>query len=390
MSRPEAVPVALHERLLRHARLTLRAHELTRGTPQFLILFINSICNLKCDHCFYWQQLNQPTDLKFDELVALSEDLDPFDHLYLSGGEPFLRKEFAEICLQFVERNGVRHIYVPTNGFYLDRTVTALRKILEHPELRLFACELSLDGMPEFHNRFRGDDRSFQKAMETYDALAELQREDPRLRIHAISTVTDTNADEIRRLTTYLFERCPQMDHHNLALLRGERKDPALREPELRAFRELYDYARGIWAAREEGRFGSSVDPMLTWAKLRTAREQRMVVPCRAGILSGVVNANGDVALCEATEFHPPIGNLRSASFREIWSSEEAEAQREKIRCRSCHCTNEVFLWPSIVFQPLELGRAFVGARSWRQPQPVPAGERSKVRLGPDRLPVEE
>jgi AdoMet-dependent heme synthase len=390
MAGSEAVSVALGERLVRHARLSLRAHALTQGTPQLLILFINSICNLKCDHCFYWRHLNQPDDLTLAELVALSEELDPFDHLYLSGGEPFLRKEFAEVCLQFIERNRVRYIYVPTNAFYRERTVAALRKILEHPELRLFACELSLDGMPEFHNRFRGDDRSFEKAMETYDALAELQRADARLRIHAISTVTDTNAEEIRRLTTYLYDRCPRMDHHNLALLRGERKDPKLREPELAAFSDLFGYARGLWSDRERGRFGGSVDPMLTWAKLKTAREQRMVVPCRAGLLSGVVYANGDVALCETTAFHPPVGNLRSSSFREIWSSEAAEAQRRRIGCRSCHCTNEVFLWPSIVYQPWQLGRAMVGARAWRRPSPLPAGHRVEVKIGPDLLPVEE
>jgi len=128
---------------------------------------------------------------------------------------------------------------------------------------------------------------------------------------------------------------------------------------------------------------------MLTWAKLRTAREERMVVPCRAGNLSGVVYANGDVAICETTEFHPPVGNLRQGTFREIWFSETAEEQRRRVRCRACHCTNEVFLWPSIVYQPVQLGRALVGARPWRRPASLPASERVQVRIGSDRLPVE-
>ena len=64
-------------------------------SPPFLILFINSLCNMKCEHCFYWQQLNQRDDLTFEEIVALSEELGPIENLNLSGGEPFLRKEFA-------------------------------------------------------------------------------------------------------------------------------------------------------------------------------------------------------------------------------------------------------------------------------------------------------
>ncbi len=87
--------------------------------------------------------------------------------------------------------------------------------------------------MAEFHDTFRVAPGSFAKAMATYDALAELQRKDPRLRIHSISTATDVNVDEIRQLTTYLYERCPQMDHHNLAIIRGDRKNPALKTPDL-------------------------------------------------------------------------------------------------------------------------------------------------------------
>ncbi len=367
-------------RAVRHARLSLQAKGLPRRTPPFLIFFINSICNLKCEHCFYWQHLNKRDDLSLEEIVRLSRDLDPFENLNLSGGEPFMRKEFAEICLQFVEHNKVRQIYVPTNGYYTEKTIAALEKLLEHPDLQLFACEISLDGMPEFHNEFRGNPRSFEKAMETYDALAELQKRDPRLRIHSIATVTDTNVEEIRQLTTFLHERCPSMDHHNIALIRGDRKNASLQGPALVAYEELYRYARRLWADREEGRFGASVDPMLTWAKVRTARERRMVVPCKAGLLSGVVNANGDVALCETEHTHPPVGNLREKSFREIWFSPEADAQRAAIRRRECHCTNEVFLWPSLTFQPTWLARAAAGARLWDRPAPLAPEERVPLR----------
>ena len=208
------------------------------------------------------------------------------------------------------------------------------------------------------------------------------------MRIHSISTVVDGNVDEIRRLTTYLYERCPRMDHHNIAIIRGDRKDASLQGPALDAYRELYRYTRRLWADREEGRFGAIVDPMLTWAKLRTAEERRMVIPCKAGVLSGVVYANGDVAVCETAASYQPIGNLRQKSFREIWFSPEADAQRNAIRCKECHCTNEVFLWPSLTFQPLQLVRAMAGSRVWEKPDSLPEEEREKVALGPDLLPL--
>ncbi len=351
-------------------RLTLEAgRKEPRRTPPFLILFINSICNLTCEHCFYWRNLNRRDDLTFAEMQALSRELDTVENLNLSGGEPFLRPDFADVCRLFIEGNGTCQIYVPTNGYFTDRTVAAVRGVLESPLPWFFVCELSLDGTAAYHDRFRGSDKSFAKAMETYDALAELQASDPRLRIHAISTVTAENLDEVRRLSHFLYDRCPRMDHHNLALIRGDRKNPSLQGPMLDAYCRLADQMRARWAPREEGRFGGIVDPMLHWAKVETARERRQVVPCRAGWLSGVVYSNGDVSLCET---HPPLGNLRDRSFRDLWFSDEATRLRASIAARECHCTNEIFLWPSITFQPAQLVRAVAIARPWKKPKPEP------------------
>ena len=365
------------ERLTRHARLTWNNLAFPDvPTPPLLILFINSICNLTCEHCFYWRNLNRRDDLKLEEILALARDLGRVENLNLSGGEPFLRPEFAEICRFFITNNQVRQIYVPTNGYFTERTLNALKSIFEEKVLEMFVCELSMDGMPEYHNKFRGNPKSFEKLLETYDALAELQKSEPRLRIHAISTATSENMDEIKRLTTYLYDRCPQIDHHNLAMIRGDRKNPALHGPNLVAYESLATYTQRLWAPREETRYGSMVDPMLHWAKVKTAAEQRQVVPCRAGVLSGVVYANGDVSVCEN---HPPLGNLRQNTFKQIWYSDQARDLRRRIRNKECWCTNEIFLWSSINFQPVQLAKAMIGAKVWEKPEPLPEAERVQL-----------
>lgn len=379
------------ERLTKHARLNWQNLAVPDvPSPPFLILFINSICNMKCEHCFYWQQLNQPDDLSLDEIVALSENLGPIENLNLSGGEPFLRKEFATICRQFIQRNDVKEIYVPTNGYFTDRTIEALRQVLKESSLRLFGVELSLDGMPAFHDEFRKSKNSFKKAMETYDALVELQNEDPRLQIHAISTATATNMKEIRQLTTYLYDRCPRMMHHNLAIIRGDRKNPTLQGPALQEYQDLYEYIRRLWSQREERRYGSMVEPMLQYAKLEAAKSEKQFVPCRAGVLSAVVHANGDVGVCEQ---RPPIGNLRQQPFMDIWRSHVAGEVRESIRKKECYCTNEIFMWPSIVFQPMQLAKSMVGARVWERVIPLMPHERidyteSAAPLGERAIPL--
>jgi MoaA/NifB/PqqE/SkfB family radical SAM enzyme len=367
----------LFVRIARHLRLTWQTY-MGLPSPPFLILFINSICNQKCEHCFYWRNLNRKDDLTRDELFALSRSLGRIENLNLSGGEPFLRPEFAEICRQFVRQNGVREIYVPTNATFTERMVRQITETLREEKLRLFAVEFSLDGLAEFHDRFRGQKGAFAKAMESYDALVRLQERDPRLRLHANSTATSGNIEEIRRLTTYLFERCPSIDHHNLAVIRGDRKNPALEAPDPQQYRELYAYIRRLWLPREQGRYGSVVEPMMQWAKDRILREKRQVIPCSAGLLSTVVYSNGDVSVCE---LHQPLGNLRDRSFTEIWHSPEARRLRRSIARKECYCTTEVFLWPSIVYRPLHLLRAILGAKPWRAAPPVVAQEQAFVPL---------
>jgi len=220
--------------------------------------------------------------------------------------------------------------------------------------------------------------RDSDKAMQTYEALARLQENDPRLRIHSISTATEINMDEIRRLTTYLFDHCPKMDHHNLALIRGDRKNPSLHGPNLAEYQKLYNYVQRLWSSREESRYGSIIEPMLQWAKTRTANAQNQVIPCRAGVLSAVVYSNGDVSVCET---HAPLGNLREKNFWEIWDSPEAQKLRDSIKRKECYCTNEIFLWPSFTYQPARLVQVMVGAQVWRKPTPLPEDEKIQVSL---------
>jgi hypothetical protein len=104
-------------------------------------------------------------------------------------------------------------------------------------------------------------------------------------------------------------------------------------------------------------------------------------------VLSAVIYSNGDVSVCET---HKPLGNIRDKSFNEIWYSEAAEKLRASISAKECYCTNEIFLWPSITFQPRQLAKAVVGSKVWQKPTDLSASERAdwKVAAGSIPLPV--
>lgn len=348
-------------RIRRHVRLSLQAVSNRKITvPPFLTLFINSVCNLKCGHCFYWKSLNKKNDLTYDEIIAFANEYGNFENLNLSGGEPFLREESGEICKFFIRNNLVKQVYIPTNAYFPDKIHYQTKKILTEPDLQLLVIEISLDGMQEFHNTLRGDSNSFEKAMESYKMLKELQKKDERLRIHSISTVTSENVAEIAELTEFLYKQCPSIDHHGISIMRGDWKNKRLLTPEIEAYRNLSNHLINLWKSKEKGRFGSSVAPMIQWAKCKAIIEQQQPIPCLAGRLSAVVYANGNVSVCELRN---PVGNLRKKTFSEIWYSPEVQQLRNTIKTKSCYCTHEIPLWSSIAFQPYHLMRAIIGTR---------------------------
>ena len=100
----------------------------------------------------------------------------------------------------------------------------------------------------------------------------------------------------------------------------------------------------------------------------------------------GVVYANGDVSTCETLE---PFGNLRQATFPEIWQSKRAEEVRCSIANKDCYCTTEVFMWPSFTYAPFQLVRTMAGSRPWSRIEPLQPEEKIEVAIDPhNRLPT--
>ena len=163
-----------------------------------VILFVTSVCNAKCRTCFYWQELNRPGDLSFDELRKISATMPPITDLWLSGGEPFLRKELVEIITLFRAGNGVHWINLPTNGLLPARVADWTGRILrDNPDLRL-DLNIALDGLGEAQDSIRGVPGNFRKTMETIAAVQPLRRDlHSRLRVNLNTVVCAENYAQV-------------------------------------------------------------------------------------------------------------------------------------------------------------------------------------------------
>ncbi|MBC7912142.1 MAG: radical SAM protein, partial [Pyrinomonadaceae bacterium] len=140
-----------------------------------VILFVTSRCNAFCKTCFYHEELNRPGDMTFEQLEKVSRSMPRITDLWLSGGEPMLRRDLTEIIDTFVAGNGVTRIIIPTNGLVKTRTFEVVSHALgQHQEIDLY-LNIALDGYGKTHDRIRGVPGNWEKTLDCIESLYPLK-----------------------------------------------------------------------------------------------------------------------------------------------------------------------------------------------------------------------
>jgi len=118
-------------------------------------------CNLRCVHC-YSQSQNKiyAGELTTQEGKALIDDLAVFSCpvILFSGGEPLMRPDLPELVRHATNR-GIRAV-ISTNGTLITNDFAKTFK-----EFGLSYVGVSLDGLRETHDHFRGVAGAFDEAM---------------------------------------------------------------------------------------------------------------------------------------------------------------------------------------------------------------------------------
>jgi 12,18-didecarboxysiroheme deacetylase len=118
-------------------------------------------CNLKCIHCYSQSENKQyPGELSTDEGLAMLEDLAQFGVpvTLFSGGEPLVRPDLFTL-IQRTMALGMRAV-ISTNGTLITAGVAERLKALN-----LSYVGVSLDGLKDVNDRFRGVPGAFEKAL---------------------------------------------------------------------------------------------------------------------------------------------------------------------------------------------------------------------------------
>ncbi|HXF06158.1 MAG TPA: radical SAM/SPASM domain-containing protein [Blastocatellia bacterium] len=333
-------------------------------TLHTVILFVTSHCNARCRTCFYWQDLNRPGDLTFDELAELSRTMPPFTQLLLSGGEPTLREDVPEIVHLFSVNNGIRSLNFPTNGLKPERTREFIRRFLEeNPGLTVY-LNFSVDGLEATHDRVRAVPGNFRKAEEAIQLVQPLRsRFGHRLWVGINSVICRENYRELIPLAEYFLEK-GWLDGHYFQIIRGDPLDPTLLPIPAEDLRLLYReitriqqiYAQRAFANdHRAARWFKQMIYVGTFAFHHRVQLANYVshrpwpMPCTAGETSLVIDYNGDVRACELRN---RLGNLRDygMNFSAFWESAVRQQELRAIAEEKCFCTHVCFLHDSLRF----------------------------------------
>lgn len=176
------------------------------GSARALQIHPTRQCNLRCLHCYSSSSPDQREMLDLTMLCrAVSDAADEgYDTLTISGGEPLLYRPLRDL-LRHARELGMTTA-VATNGMLLDqRRIDMLVGVTD-------IVAISLDGVPEAHDRMRGSKHAFAKM---HSRLEGLRRSG--LPFGFIFTLTQHNLNELEWVTEFAVrEGARQLQIHPL------------------------------------------------------------------------------------------------------------------------------------------------------------------------------
>ncbi|ELY62102.1 TIGR04347 family pseudo-SAM/SPASM protein [Natronolimnohabitans innermongolicus] len=155
-------------------------------------------CNLHCSHCYAGADLEAaPGEFSTAEAKTFLEQLAAYDVpvVLFSGGEPLVRDDLVEL-VDYAADLGLRPV-LSSNGTLVTReNANALR------DAGLQYAGISVDGLPERNDRFRGTDGAFEAAVRGIENCLEVG-----LKTGLRYTITEANAPDLEGVVNLLAEK---------------------------------------------------------------------------------------------------------------------------------------------------------------------------------------
>ncbi len=321
------------------------------ATPRRLVLALTRRCNLRCRTCRTWE-MESGEELAADEIGRLLAAMPQLAWLDLTGGEPFVRGDIEAVfdaVLANTPRLAVLHF--PTSGWFGDRVVACAEKVRRaRPGVDLVVT-VSVDGPPSVHDRLRGREGSFERAVETFRRLDAMRG----VEVYIGTTVGPDNRaalDELREALCWEIGAFRDrrwhwnLVQHSAHFFGNEAGEAAAEDVAL-----VREHLRRRLPPR------SPVDLMeaaFLAHKQAVVAGESLGLPCHALHGGAFIAADGTLYPCHV--YDRPLADLRGCGFdvAGVWGSDEVRAAREDVLSLACGgCFTPCEAYPTLAGSPV-------------------------------------
>ena len=299
-------------------------------------------CNARCITCSSWREksTDELATAEIHTILTQLKDLGS-SYLFLSGGEPLLRRDLESIIgkareLQF------KRIQISTNGLLL--TKERARNLIESGATTFY---ISLNGLEEVQDLTRGIKGCYERCLSALKSLVELRDSKyQHLEIKVATIVMGPTVGEIPKLLELCRELkieltlCP-LDTQSFAV------DSSAQDIANVDRRKLAEVINKLHQTiRADPQRGGDTHTSLEYAKNHPGDPKREDIPCYLGYLAIYIGAHGEVL--SGCNILPPLGNSRSTPLKQIINS---TAYRQRLRdmffkkCPGCTCGHRLNLY---------------------------------------------
>lgn len=309
--------------------------------PRAVSLEVTHRCIAKCIMCNIWRIPRDTPSLSSDDWIALlSQDLfTDLVELDITGGEPFLRKDLADLLAAVCERKknrlrSLRSIAITTNGFLTRRVLDESRKIVANAKRAnvdiVMVC--AMDAVGEMHDAIRNYPGGWRKVDQTIQGLNRLRAEFSNLIIGLKTTVLPVNVGQLDAIVRYAEKNELFTIISPCIITEGRYLNPdlsrrlAFTEEQNQKMVRFFRKSASAWSFHEKG-------------LIRYFQTGRMKKPCSCGFNYFFIRSNGALFPCPMIDASP--GNVKETPIETLLSSKESIRIRRHVgrfpECR--HCT---------------------------------------------------
>jgi Fe-coproporphyrin III synthase len=333
------------------SRLPSHLLQFSRDKKPVVVWNMTKRCNLRCVHCYAFAESQdyKGDELSTDEGRALIDDLASFGSpvILFSGGEPLLREDLPDLIDHAVKK-GLRAV-ISTNG-----TLITPEKARIFARLNLSYIGVSLDGLSEINDTFRGVRGAFEKAIEGIRNAREAG-----IKVGLRFTINKRNVGEIPKIFDLLEqERIPRICFYHLVYAgRGSKliEEDLTHEESRRTVKLIMDRTKSLFDrgfSPEVLTVDNHADGPFIYLRLLEEDPQRAsdvleLLKMNEGNSSGVgiacIDERGNV---HADQFwrHLSFGSVRERPFSAIWTDlanpvmAKLKEKKQHVRGRCAGC----------------------------------------------------